>query len=123
MLRIASIAFACAIAFAAACGDSKPSGDNEPYPTFQACYNDHHVMEGFSTPCAIEICCISHPIGGAPVKTVCGPDKSSCETYVGSNLSDPADTLLGSDIQTGCTNYPVDGQLPGAGSGSGGMCG
>jgi hypothetical protein len=123
MLRIASIAFVSASAFVIACGsDSKPP--LEAFDTFQKCYDEHHTDEMLSAPCAIEICCIDHPIGpGATTPNiVCGDTKASCQTYVGSNVTDPADTMLGSDIDTACTNYPIDAQKPGAGSGSGGMC-
>jgi hypothetical protein len=96
---------------AAACGSSSnscPSGDCTPYPTFQDCYNDHHMVEMFTTDRAIEICCIDHPIGSAKMNTVCGDTVQSCVTYVTANLTDPADTTLTADIMAACTNYPGD---------------
>ena len=119
MLRIASISIVSVIAFAFACGSDSKMGA-ESFPTFQECYDEHHTMEMLSTPCAIEICCIDHPIGAAKMNVVCGTTATSCKTYVGSNLTDSTDTMLGSDINTACNNYPVDGDH--GGSGSGGMC-
>jgi len=117
MLRIA---FVCVLL--AACGsDPKPGGENEPFATFQACYDDHHGMEMFSTPCAIEICCIDHPIGSAKMNVVCGETAAACGSYVGSNLTDSADTMLSADITKACNDYLVDTGRPG-GTGSGGTC-
>jgi hypothetical protein len=113
-------AFGCAL-FAltlAACGsNSCPSGDCTPYPTFQDCYNDHHLMESFPSDQAIEICCIDHPIATAKRNTVCGATTQSCLTYVTAtcanpvmcgNLMDTTDPNLQTDINTACTNYPHD---------------
>lgn len=112
------IVFVSAVLFATACGgDSTPA---DSFATFQACYTEHHTTESLSTPCAIEICCIDHPIGSASMNTVCGTTTQSCETYVNANLTDGSDANLGSDIQQACGFYPVDGQH--GGSGSGGMC-
>lgn len=95
-------------------------GDNESFNTFQACWTDHHVDEGFDVPCAIEICCIDHPIGGSAANVVCGSDATSCDAYVTANLTDGSDASLGSDITTACTNYVFDSGR--GGSGPGGQC-
>lgn len=107
MLRFAFIALACTFTFATACSDDKKS-DNDPFDTFQDCYDDHHTMENFPTVMAIEICCIDHPIGGADMNTVCGDTTQSCTTYVTANLMDAADAMLTADINTARTNYPTD---------------
>jgi hypothetical protein len=91
-----------------ACGSSKPTTDNDPFPTFQACYEDHHNSEMFPTPMAIEICCIDHPIGSSPMNVVCGDTVDTCKTYVTANLVDDADANLAADIMTGCTSYVTD---------------
>jgi len=114
----ASILFA-----AAACGgDDGNKPDNDQFDTFQLCYNEHHVDEMFSASCAIEICCIDHPIGpGATMmNVVCGDTAATCNTYVTANLTDGSDASLSTDIQNACGFYVVDS---GRGSGSGGMCG
>jgi hypothetical protein len=90
-----------------ACNNSKPA-DADPFPTFQACYDEHHTTEGFSTQRAIEICCIDHPIGGAKANTVCGATADACTTYVTANLMDSTDTMLPADISTACMDYVVD---------------
>jgi len=91
----------------AGCGNSGTK-DADPFDTFQACYDEHHTTEGFSTQRAIEICCIDHPIGGAKANTVCGDTAASCTTYVTANLMDSTDSTLTSDISTACTDYVVD---------------
>ena len=103
-----------------ACSGNNNMVDNTPFMTFQDCYDDHHTQEMFTTQKAIEICCIDHPIGTAKMNTVCGTTSASCQSYLGSNLTDSADTMLGSDITTACDHYTVDGAH--GGSGSGGMC-
>lgn len=113
------IAFASFIFFAAACGgDSKMGADS--YATFQACYDEHTHMETLSPACAIEVCCIDHPIGSATMNVVCGTTTQSCEAYINANLTDGSDANFGSDVTQACGFYPVDGQH--GGSGSGGMC-
>ena len=106
MLRF-GIAFAV---LASACGSSTncPSGDCTPYPTYQDCYNDHHLMEMFPAEKAIEICCIDHPIGNQKMNVVCGDTTQSCETYVAANLTDSTDPNLTADITAACTAYPMD---------------
>ena len=90
------------------CSNNSKPVDADPFDTFQACYMEHHMTEGFSTQRAIEICCIDHPIGGAKANTVCGDTADSCKTYVTANLTDAADTMLAADIMTACTDYVVD---------------
>jgi len=92
---------------AVGCGGSSTQ-DADPFDTFQACYDEHHTTESFSTQRAIEICCIDHPIGGAKANTVCGDTAQSCTTYVTANLHDAADTMLAADISTACSDYVVD---------------
>jgi hypothetical protein len=83
--------------------DSKPV-DADPFDTFQMCYDDHHVTEGFGVQKALEICCIDHPIGGAKANTVCGDTAASCTTYVNANVS-PAPAA--SDVSTACSDYVI----------------
>lgn len=104
-----------------ACGGSSMTGSgHDAFATFQKCYDEHHVSEMFTTQCAIEICCIDHPIGSAAMNTVCGSSAMDCQSYVGSNLTDSADQMLQTDIGNACQHYTVDGEH--GGSGSGGMC-
>jgi len=116
-MRLARISFLMLLGVA--CGNNN-GGDNDSFNTFMDCYTEHHTMENFDSACAIEICCIDHPIGGAMMNTVCGADATSCDSYVTSNLMDPSDTMLGSDISSACTFYVVDS---GRGSGVGSKCG
>ncbi len=88
-----------------ACGDSDgdDGGDDESFTTFEDCFTDHHVTEGFTAPKAITICCLDHPIGSNAAGVVCGTTQASCETYVGANL--PGSDASGSDTTAGCTDY------------------
>ena len=117
MLRIALMS-----ALLAACGSDPKKMTAEQFNTFQLCYDEHHVTESLSTQCAIEICCIDHPIGpgATTANIVCGTTAQSCQTYLGTNLTDTADPTLSADIQTACQHYTVDGDH--GGTGSGGMC-
>lgn len=103
-----SIFFVSVLCFAACGGDDKPAPDNDPFATFQDCYDDHHNDEMFPTPMAIEICCIDHPIGSQAMNVVCGDTVDACKTYVTANLADDADTNLTADIMAGCTSYIAD---------------
>src|SRR5438477_7857520 len=97
-----------AIALAIGCGDNVTGQilvDADPYDTFQDCWDDHHVDEGFDVRKAIEICCIDHPIGGADANVVCGATAASCETYVTANLT--AADLTPADITAACTDYVI----------------
>jgi hypothetical protein len=102
--------FALALVHSLGCTskDSCPSGDCDPFPTFQDCYDEHHMTENFSTPRAIEICCIDHPIGSSAMNVVCGDTSDSCSTYVTANLVDSNDANLSSDIATACMDYVPD---------------
>jgi len=90
-----------------ACGDNTDQGgDDEPYATFQACFDDHHKVETFSIEDAIKICCIDHPIGGQNKNVVCGESSADCQTFVAANLADAdADAT---QITTACDGYIVD---------------
>lgn len=107
-MRLALFRFIVIVTGLAACGSSNSGADNDPFATFQDCYNEHHMTEGFTSDRAIEICCIDHPIGSAKMNVVCGDTTQTCETYVTANLTDAADPNLTTDITTACTNYPGD---------------
>jgi len=98
-ILLASLIFGCG---------SNSTGDHQAYATFQDCYMDHHEMEMFPTPMAIEICCIDHPIAGNAMNVVCGATVDACKTYVTANLTDAADTMLAADIMSGCSSYITD---------------
>ncbi|HEY1558078.1 MAG TPA: hypothetical protein VGF94_24780 [Kofleriaceae bacterium] len=96
-----------------------PAGttDCDAFDTYQACFDEHTMNEGFDPACAVEICCIDHPIGGTAPDMVCGETASTCQTYVSANLVDAADTMLSTDITNACNFYVVDsGRTTGTGS-------
>jgi hypothetical protein len=90
----------------AGCASPSSNMDAEAYPTFQGCWDEHHLTESFSVRKAIEVCCIDHPIGTAAANTVCGDTASSCETYVGAGLTSSSATA--DDINAACSAYVVD---------------
>jgi hypothetical protein len=92
-------------AVVAACHSSTAPEDNDPFDTFQACFDEHHKVENFDTQHAIEVCCIDHPIGSAPMNVVCGDTATSCEAYVDANLA--ATDATADDITTACEDYVV----------------
>jgi hypothetical protein len=90
----------------AGCGGGSKGTDNDPYPTFQACFDDHTTGgDMFDSTTAIKICCLDHPIGGVDMNVVCGSTSADCVTYIGMNLS-PAPAA--SDIQAACDGYIHD---------------
>ena len=101
------VLLACLMAMAPGCGDNGggDTGDNEAFDTFQACFDEHHGTESFPAQMAIEICCISHPIGDQDMNVVCGPSATSCETYVAANLTS-ADATAGV-VTAACEDYVV----------------
>lgn len=105
---IASILTAFAMS---ACGGDDDKEDNDPFATYQACFDEHHNTEGFDAQKAITICCISHPIGNEAANVVCGSDAASCVAYVstqvgsaGSGGSGTTDATT-ANIQAACTDY------------------
>jgi hypothetical protein len=92
---------------AAGCDDDHDE-DDEPFATFQACFDDHAKSEGLTPETAIKICCLDHGIGDPPVdpNVVCGETQAVCETYVSAELAD-ADAAA-SVITSACAGYLVD---------------
>ena len=89
-----------------ACGDGGGGTDDEPYDTFQDCFDDHHKVETFDVQTSIKICCIDHPIGGQDKNVVCGDTSAACQTFVATNLAD-ADASA-PDITMACDGYIMD---------------
>ena len=89
------------------CGSDPPPVDQDPFDTFQDCWDDHHGG-GFSIQDAIKICCIDHPIGVPPVgpNVVCGETSAACQTYVDANLDNLSATMA--DIIAACDGYIID---------------
>src|SRR5690349_16558800 len=85
----------------AACGDGN-TVDEDPFDTYQMCFDEHHVTEGFDVQKAITICCLDHPIGSSPKNVVCGDTAQTCQTYVNANLS-PAQSAT--DVMAACADY------------------
>jgi hypothetical protein len=91
---------------ATGCGGGKTAEDNDPFDTYQACFDDHHGGEGFDVQTAIKICCIDHPIGDQAMNVVCGESSAACVTFVTANLASP--DIVSGDIQAACDGYIQD---------------
>ena len=94
-MRLALLAFM----FCVACGHN--SADNEPYPTYQECFDDHTKVESLPVKEAIVVCCLEHPIAG--VMPVCGNTSAECVSYLNANLS--ATSASGTDVLAACDDY------------------
>lgn len=101
-MRILEITITLFILYSFGCGSDGNQQDADPFDTFQACYDEHHVMEGFGAQHTITICCLDHPIGNAKPNTVCGESQAPCEAYVATNVS-PSPTA--SDVTQACMDY------------------
>jgi hypothetical protein len=89
------------IATIAACGDD--GGGEEPFDTFQDCFDDHHEEESLPVQEAIVVCCLEHPIAG--VTEVCGANAAACQTYLAANLDTASATST--EVTAACTDYEM----------------
>ena len=103
MRLLALIPFAV---FVLSCGGGDGGTDNDPFDTYQDCFDDHHKVESFDVQTAIKICCIDHPIGGQDMNVVCGETSAACQTFVAANLADADATP--DDITLACDGYIMD---------------
>ena len=85
----------------AACGGT--TVDADPFDTLQACFDEHHNVEGLSVEHTITVCCLDHPIGGNAAGVVCGTTEAACEAFVDTNLATADATAP--QITTSCTDY------------------
>jgi hypothetical protein len=83
----------------AACGGG---GDHASYPTFQACFDEHHGKEGFNSMQSITICVLDHPVNNMSLMF---GTAAECVAYVGQNLLPGSATAA--EIQAGCDDYIV----------------
>ncbi|HEU4612286.1 MAG TPA: hypothetical protein VFS15_09430 [Kofleriaceae bacterium] len=90
---------AAVLLFSFACGDD--GGGEEAFPTFQECFDDHHVEEALPTQKAIVVCCLEHPING--VTQVCGDTAADCEAYLATNLD--ATSATQTEVTAACADY------------------
>lgn len=104
-MRISSTLFvtlSVALPLALTACSNKEEADNEPFDTFQDCYDDHQPpTASFTVQEAIVICCLDHPIGGTPAPT-CPKIQVDCVTHVRAAL-DPS--ILDADITAACMTY------------------
>lgn len=101
LVRLCVISVFVGAAALAACGGG--GKDNDPFATYQDCFNEHHTTENFDVQQAMVICCISHPIGSAAMNVVCGSNATDCASYITSNLM--ASDVAPADITAACMDY------------------
>lgn len=82
----------------AACGKS----GEQAYGSYQACFDDHTMVESLPFQEAVVVCCTDHAIDGH--KLACGADASACVTYLGANLTSSA---TAADVMAACTEYEI----------------
>jgi len=79
---------------------SKNQMEAEPFPTLQACFDEHNKTESLSVHDSIVVCCLDHPIAG--IHPSCGNMQTDCTTHVRAELDA---SVTDTDIQTACTDY------------------
>ncbi|MEO8699655.1 MAG: hypothetical protein ABI867_06405 [Kofleriaceae bacterium] len=89
-----------------ACGGDDDGGDEEPFDTFQECFDDHHIEEAADVITSIKICCIDHPIGGEEPDVVCGESAADCADFVDNELDTASATA--DEITTACDEYIIE---------------
>jgi hypothetical protein len=82
-----------------ACGSTNQM-EAEPFPTLQACVDEHDKTESLSVHDSVIVCCLDHPIAG--IHPSCGTTQADCITHVRAEL-DPS--VTDTDIQIACTDY------------------
>jgi hypothetical protein len=87
-----------------ACGTDPPAS----FPTYQACFDDHAMVEMLPVQEAIVVCCIDHPIAG--LKPACGATKADCINYLTANLNQTSASTV--DVMDACTDYITQMQNP-----------
>lgn len=85
-----------ALLFTAACHGH----DHDGYSTFQACFDEHTMVESLPFQQAVVVCCLDHPING--VSEACGATAADCVTYLGANLTS---TATQTEVMAACTEY------------------
>jgi hypothetical protein len=89
-----------------ACGDGN-TVDADPFPTMQACFDEHHGMEGLSVNDAIVVCCLDHPLGDAMTHPSCKNTVADCVAYLGSDAVGTLSTTSASaaEVMAACMDY------------------
>ncbi len=91
-----SVRLACAfLAWAAVGCDGK-----DPYPSYQACFDDRVNVGQLQITEAIVVCC-DDEIAGMPAP-VCGTTVAACTSYLATNLTEGATS---GDKSAGCDQY------------------
>ena len=99
MIRVLSITTVLMLAVYACGGDGGSA--EEPYDTYQECFDDHTMVETLPVQEAIVVCCLEHPIAGE--KPACGNTAADCVTYLGANLSPTS--ASSADVSAACDTY------------------
>jgi len=74
---------------------------NEPFDTYQLCFDDHTEVEMLMVKEAIVVCCLEHPIGG--VMPVCKATVSECINFLTANLKQTSANTV--EVMEACADY------------------
>jgi hypothetical protein len=88
----------CVVLLAYGCGSD---ADDEPYDTYQECFDQHVKHEDKTNEEAIVICCTNHPIAG--IKPVCGQTAPDCINYITDNLDQLSASTV--EVMEACQMY------------------
>lgn len=95
MRILALLALLCSIALGGCHG-------HDDYDTFQACFDDHTIEEGYDAPMAITICALDHDVAGEKLDFATADE---CVEYVQGALAEGSATA--EQITAGCQDYIV----------------
>ena len=74
--------------------------DHDDYSTFQACFDEHTMVESLPFQQAVVVCCLDHPIDGNAEP--CGATAPECVTFLGANLTS---TATQTEVDAACSEY------------------
>ncbi len=88
----------CALVLVYGCGSD---ADDEPYDTYQACFDQHATIEKKTNEESIIACCINHPIAG--MKPACGVTAADCINFITANLDQLSASTV--EVMEACQMY------------------
>ena len=74
--------------------------DHDEFADFQACFDEHHDVEGYNPTRSITICALDHDIAGTKLSFA---TSAECVAYMAANLAAASATVA--EVQAGCDDY------------------
>ena len=95
----------CVLLLTCACGGDE---DNEPYDTYQECFDAHVKDDAMATHQEVIIdCCTKHEIADA--KPACGADAPACINFLTDNLDQLSASTV--EVMEACQMYEAQGAM------------